>query len=222
MSKEVNEIVNEPISNKQQSREDVTNKKKRNTRDKNKIFQKDDEGNLLVPVEHIKNDTKVIELSERNVRYNKTKEISDEERLRRVEIGKRLGAIRSEKCRIAREEKERIAKEVYEKERIAEEEAKKKEIEDKIREGKLVRVKFKPKPQKRLEKKSCEETTTDNETTEQETTEVDTDIEEVIDRKKQRAVRKQAIKTAKAIEKIDTVLQKYTNPYMSKLMERMK
>jgi hypothetical protein len=217
MSKEVNEIVNEPISNKQQSGEDVL-KKKRNTRDKNKIFQKDDEGNLLVPVEHIKNDTKVIELSERNVRYNKTKEISEEERLRRVEIGKRLGAIRSEKCRIAREEKERIAKEAYEKECIE----KKKEIEDKIREGKLVRVKFKPKPQKRLKKQSCEETTTDNETTEQETTEVDTDIEEVIDRKKQRAVRKQAIKTAKAIEKIDTVLQKYTNPYMSKLMERMK
>jgi hypothetical protein len=176
---------------------------------------------LLIPVEHIKNDTKVVELHESNVRYNKTKEISEEERQRRVEMGKRIGAIRSEKCRIAREEKERIAKEAFEKELIAkqqEEEAKKKEIEDKIRDGKLIRVKFKPKIKRHV--KIIE--TTDNETTDQETTEADTDIDEVIDRKKQRAVRKQAIKTAKAIEKIDTVLQKFTNPYMNKLMERMK
>lgn len=201
-SEEVNEVVKKE-------------EKTRRPRDKNKLFQKDDEGNLLIPVEHIKNETKIVEMCERNVRYNKTKEISEEERLRRVEIGKRLGAIRSEKCRIVREEKERLANE----ERIAQEEAKKREIEDKIRDGKLVRVKFKPKPQKRVK---VVETTTDNDTTEQETTEVDTDVDEVIDRKKQRAVRKQAIKTAKAIEKIDTVLQKYTNPYMSKLMERMK
>jgi hypothetical protein len=161
-----------------------------------------------------------MELLPSQIKANKPP-VSEEVRLKRIEQGKRLGEIRKAKCAIINAEKERVLKEKQEADALAKEEEKqrmRKEIEQQILEKKLVRVRVKE-PVKRV-RKVKEPETTETETEVPTETEDDTDVEE--DRHKQRHIRKQAIKTAKAIEKIDNVLSAHKNPYMDKLMSLMK
>jgi hypothetical protein len=195
--------------------EQVVEKKPKVTRDRTKIFQKDENGDLLVPADQIKT-SDVIELLPSQIKANKPP-VSEEVRLKRIEQGKRLGEIRKAKCAVINADKERVRREKEEadaKEKEEERQRMRKEIEQQILEKKLVRVRVKE-PIKRSRK--VKEPDTSEPPTE---TEDDTDIEE--DRYKQRHIRKQALKTAKAIEKIDTVLSAHKNPYMDKLMSLMR
>jgi hypothetical protein len=193
-------------------------KKAKVTRDRTRIFQKDENGDLLVPADQIKS-SDVIELLPSQIKANKPP-VSEEVRLKRIEQGKKLGELRKAKCAIINADKEKVRREKEEADAKEKEEEKvrmRKEIEQQILEKKLVRVRVKE-PIKRTKKvKPVEEETETEPPTE---TEDDTDIEE--DRHKQRHIRKQALKTAKAIEKIDTVISAHRNPYMDRLMSLMK
>lgn len=191
----------------------TTEKKPRN---KAKIFQKDenDENILLVPAENLKSE--LYEVPERHIRTQKP--VSEEVRLRQIERGKALGALRREKYKLVNEEKAKLKLEAEEKEakdKQEELEAHKKEIERKLLSGELVRVRVKPKvkynkqekPEEPKEKKSKVVIETDTE-------ETDAD-----DRQEQRKMRKTAYKTAKAIAKIDEVIQQATT--QSKYLDRL-
>jgi tRNA uridine 5-carboxymethylaminomethyl modification enzyme len=194
-------------------------KKKKVPRSRENIFQKDENGDLLVPIDQIKTlrPTEVLELTPSQIKYNRAP-VSEEVRLKRIEQGKKLGALRREKYEAINAERERIRKEKEEAEAKFKEEEKermRKEIEQQILDKKLIRVRV-TEP-KRRSKKQVE--TTETEATETEVTE-DTDVED--ERHHQRKLRKQALKTAKAIETIDSVISKHKNPYMDKLISLMR
>jgi hypothetical protein len=215
--------------------ESTVEKKEKVRRDRTRIFQKDENGDLLVPADQLKTKTsEVMELYPTQIKANKPP-VSEEVRLKRIEQGKKLGEIRRAKCVVINAEKERVRREKEEADAKAQEEEKerhRKDIEQQILDKKLIRVRIKELPKRVKKVKPVEEETEkepvkrvrkvkeETETEPPTETEDDTDIEE--DRHKQRHIRKQALKTAKAIEKIDTVISAHRNPYMDRLMSLMK
>jgi hypothetical protein len=193
---------------------DNSKKKIEKKRDRTNVFQKDEEGNLLVPVEQLKYDN-VMTVPQAKLKVNRV--VSDEVRAKQVERGKQLGLLRKEKCEKMREEKLKSeeAKKVEEDRQKAEElDAHKKEIEKKILEGKLVKVRVKkPVVHKKKEKPQYPLESSISIETEEET---DTDLDE------KKHIRKKALKTVEAIERIDQVIQKARNPYMDKILNSFK
>lgn len=184
-------------------------------RNKQNIFQKDEDGNLLVPAEQFTGDVVQV-VSECHVKANKPP-VSEEVRLKRIEQGKKLGAIRREKCNALKAEKERVVKEremKEEEDRKLELEAHKKEVERKILEGKLVKIKIKEtKP--RAKKQVTEKPARKSNITVESDTETETDMEEP------RKVAKKAIKTVKAIEAIDNIINSQKDRYTNRILASM-
>lgn len=196
-------------------------------------FQKDEQGNLLVPSENLTQS--VTQITESKIVNKFKKEITAEEKQRRSDQGKKLAEMRKNK--FAEIKAERDAKEHAEKEaRIQAEAIKiKEEVEKKLAEGKLVRVQVKAKkaPKPKLEK--IEEVHPADEEDEvvvvqrkqpKKKVEVETESEDEVSyqkyKEKTRNERIEAQKKMEQLAQIDKILAERKNPYLSKLMERMK
>jgi hypothetical protein len=175
---------------------------------KKKKFQNDpnDPDIILVPKEQIPVEKSVITLDAEKIK--KKINLTDEQREKRKQQGIKLGEMSTLRAKVKREQKEQEAKSAKEIELAKKEEDLKKmqeEINQKIADGKLVRVKVKPKLTR--QKKVPIVPPTDSNRIQVETeTEDDTDHEET--RKKQRAKRKEAVKIVETLKTIDETIQK--------------
>ena len=178
---------------------------------KKKKFQNDpnDPDIILVPKEQLP--TPVLEMEAQKIK--KKINLTDEQRLKRQEQGKKLGELSKQRALDRKGIKERETQVLAELEQKRKEEESKKlqdEINQKIQEGKLVRVKVKPPLTRR---KASSETVLESKTPNKESkvvieteTETDTDHEE--ERKKQRKKRKEAVKLVETLKTIDETIQK--------------
>lgn len=177
---------------------------------KKKKFQNDpnDPDVILVPKEQIPESKNVITLDAEKIK--KKINLTDEQREKRKQQGIRLGEMSKERAKLKKEQKEEEAKSAKEIMLQQKEEELKKlqeEINQKIADGKLVRVKVKPKltRQKKVVPILVQESKSERFQVETET-EDDTDHEET--RKKQRAKRKEAVKIVETLKTIDETIQK--------------
>jgi hypothetical protein len=142
-----------------------------------------------------------------------------------VEARKRFAEAAKDRSRIVKEKKEAQAKEFLKKEAENKQEiddfhadVKQRKIvkeNEKVSSGTHVRVVIKPPPARRRK----QETTTETDTTDVTETETEDDSDY---KPKQRAIRRQAKKLVKTVEKIDKVIQQAppSNPYASMLSSR--
>jgi hypothetical protein len=177
---------------------------------KKKKFQNDpnDPDVILVPSEQLP--TPVLEMEAQKIK--KKINLTDEQRLKRQEQGKKLGEMSKQRALERKERKEKETQLLAELDQKRKEEESKKlqdEINQKIQDGKLVRVKVKPKltraksnwnniPENKVQLESKIQIETETET--------DTDHEE--ERKKQRKKRKEAVKLVETLKTIDETIQK--------------
>lgn len=177
---------------------------------KKKKFQNDpnDPDIILVPKEQLPNPVLEMEVQKIKKKIN----LTEAQRLKRQEQGKKLGEMSKQRALERKERKEKEAEVLLELEQRRKEEESKKlqdEINQKIQDGKLVRVKVKP----ALTRKKTVTAVTKPEPIESKVvieteTETDTDHEE--ERKKQRKKRKEAVKLVETLKTIDETIQKVT------------
>jgi hypothetical protein len=179
---------------------------------KKKKFQNDpnDPDVILVPKEQLP--TPVLEMEAQKIK--KKINLTEEQRLKRQEQGKKLGEMSRQRALDRKALKERETQVLAELEQRRKEEESKKlqdEINQKIQDGKLVRVKVKPASTR---KKAPSVTVTEQKTPSanesrvviETETETDTDHEE--ERKKQRKKRKEAVRIVETLKTIDETIQK--------------
>ena len=177
------------------------------TQSKLKKFQSDpNDGTHLVPVENLHN-IPTISVSETKLKKNIN--LNDGERERRKAQGQKLGELSKQRALDRKNKKiedEKLA--IEQAQKLKEEEAKKMqdEINKKIAEGKLIRIKVKPKLTR--QKREVIKPIPIEQPVIQTETEDDSDEEEK--RKTQRSKRREAIKISQTLKTIDETISKVT------------